>query len=289
MSGLESPRDPDMEALHRQVLDRRSLSFATDDQLPRYSTYLRALKASLLDSEDYLEARSVQDLITRCNSEQRSRANQAATAIATEQAGRIIAEKQQAIDQLQQQIDEHDNTTASRLAEIEDQHREALAALEQKWTTDMPDRYRRPSKDLIQTRLTYQSLATSGHFEEAAARKAEAASMANREQKAAQRRLNADYRSARAELLGRQEVAIRQFIENSDAHRQRLVRKRQVLKEGLSKRNELLKSKPPQKLRAKTAAGTAVATPRRPRKEVAQRLGPLNPPKPARGGSGLHA
>jgi hypothetical protein len=270
-----------MEQLRTQVLERRTFAFVEDSKLQGLYDYLRTLKARHLEAERYLEARDANELLEYCRAELQYRTNQTSTIPVDSDVSN--SQKAQALNDCNQEIEKHDENTATKLQQLREKHAGELEALETEWSESMPERYRRPSKRLIDLRQVSRSLAYAGKFEEAAAQKAETELLAQKEQQEAQQRLDEDYRNTRRKLTSKHDEEIRLVVETASLHRELLLSKRTALETGVAHRKLVLSSKPPTKIRAQPgiiAGPSAKSSGVRKSGKFSgdQRLPPLQPP-----------
>lgn len=150
----------------------------------------------------------------------------------------------------------------------------------------MPDKYRRPSKGLIEMRQTYKNLAYAGKFEEAQARKEEADALETKEQANAKVKLDNDYKEAKKKLLAKQAEEIANIEESSKLQRDLLLSKKRETKYALDNRKQVLGVKSTQKTRGSKSgadlttsrAPTTVAPTRKNSTAIERRLPPIEPP-----------
>jgi hypothetical protein len=273
--------DSEMEQIRRQVVERHTMDFIEDSKLQRFYDYLRNLKAALVEAERYIDARDVNQLIERCQNERNYRANRNSGHGGDYDLSE--AEKVRQLKACDSKITKHDQDFIEKICEVQSRHATELDKFEAEWRT-MPDRYRRPSKKLIDLRHASRSLAYAGKYEEAAARKAEAESLAQREQLYAQQRLEADYRAARKKLIAKQDEEVRLMSQTAELQRELLITKRGELEDDVSKRKLVLTVKRPPRNRVEignfgggpTLKGSGVRKPVKCTSEP--RLPPLQPP-----------
>jgi hypothetical protein len=280
-SGEEAPGEAEMEQLRSQVLERRTFAFVEDSKLQGLYDYLRTLKARHMEAERYLDARDANELLEYCRGEIQYRTNQTSTIpIDSDPSNSMNA---QALNECNEKIEKHDEQTALKRSQLEEKQAKELETFETEWCDNMPERYRRPSKRLIDMRQVCRSLAYAGKFEEAATQKAETDSLARREQAEAQQRLDEDYRNAKRKLLNKHAEEIAQLTETAKLHRELLLSKQIALQTGLAHRILVLTAKPPTKVRAQPGiiAGPSAKSSgvrRAPKFGADQRLPPLQPP-----------
>jgi hypothetical protein len=275
----DSNSEPDLEQLRHEVMERRSLSFLSDSQLESLHGHVRKLKARHLEAEEYLEARDASELMEYCRTEIQFRRGQPVPPGTDRDPQATTARR--ALTKYEQRINEHDEQLNQKLAQLEAKHEQELNRFETQWRDVMPDRYRKPSKLLLQMRYTIQNLAQSEYFGEAQARKEEADNLARQEMAAAQLRLNQDYQAAKRRLLAKHQEEISQIVDQAQRQRALLLTKKTATQWAIGNRQMVLETKPMFKKKTPIRAG-AVAGPA-PRKSQrvnseAQRLPPLKPP-----------
>jgi hypothetical protein len=275
----DNSSDADSEQLRREVMERRSLSFLSDAQLESLHGYVRRLKAAHLDKEEYLDARDASELMEYCRWEIQFRRGQPVPPAVDRDPQSTTA--RQALIAYERRLSDHNEQLGQRLAELETKHEKELREFEVKWRDVMPDRYRKPSKLLLEMRYTMQNLAQAEYFEEAQARKEEVERLARQEVAAAQLRLNHDYQTARQRLVARQQEEVGQVNEQAKMQRALLITKKTGAQRAIGNRQTVLETKPMFKKKAAIrAAVVATTAARRVEKENPEphRLPPLRPP-----------
>ena len=111
----------------------------------------------------------------------------------------------------------------------------------------MPEKYRRPSKKLVELRQSAHTLARANKFEEANALKVEADNLAMKEHTDAKKRLDADYEVAKKKLLKKHHDELAQLQETSKEQRELIISKKEGTEKTLQRRKIVLDSKPGQK------------------------------------------
>lgn len=273
----------EMEALHKQVLERRTLSFVETDQLQPFYEYLRDLKNKAIEEERYLDAREPSELMEHCKAEIDFR-NPKATPQGTER-GTEKASASAELDEYDEKIKQHDGRTKDKLTSLQKKHEEETASFEKEWSEIMPDKYRRPSKKLMTLRETAHTLAYAGKFEEAQARKNEATVLEQSELREAQRRLNHDYGLAKRKLQAKQRDEVILMQNTAQQQRDLLESKRQTILAACLNRRMVLGAKPPQKRTIRSSSLSQTQTTRDApvrrsgsKRFGEQRLPPLQPP-----------
>ncbi|KAH0793613.1 hypothetical protein GPJ56_002446 [Histomonas meleagridis] len=149
----------------------------------------------------------------------------------------------------------------------------------------MPDKYRRPSRKLIELRQTAHNLALCGNFDEAQERKVEAENLEIKETEEAQKRLNKEYSIAKNKLIRKQAEEVRAFQENAQQQRDILISKKHVAEQASNNRKNVLNLKPSQKsrltssLRSSGSPTRPIVTRRSHNRNIEKKLPPLRPPK----------
>jgi hypothetical protein len=276
----DAPSEGALEQLRRDVMDRRTLSFVMDDQLPPLLEHLRTLKASHLADERYLAARDVSELMAHCRSEIQYRGGQRAAGAVDRDAASTATGRQ--LSEHDRKLQRHDDRTRERLAVLARRHAEEREDFELEWGTVMPDRYRRPSRRLIEMRHATRSVAAAGQFGEAHARKAECEALVRAEAADAQARLNRDYAAARQRMLARHAEEVGNVQQAAQPRRDLLLSKRTAAEQAFANRLIVLDTKPNQNPRQPPPAAAAppkgAAIRRRKRTSSVERLPPLVPP-----------
>jgi hypothetical protein len=269
-----------MEQLRAEVMKRHTLSFVEDSQLPPLCDYLRELKARHIEAERYLEARDANELLEYCKVEIQHRLDSQPIPPPDHEAeSTVTGQKLSAQDR---RIQEHDDRLHEKLAALEQRHQQELQEFEREWSEVMPERYRRPSKLLIEMREVAYNLALADRFEEAHARKVEADNLEQRELAEAQSRLNADYKQAKRKLLERHQEESGQMRATAELQRELLFSRRAAVEHAFANRILVLDAKPKSKGRSSPPSTSSLATTRSPpEKPFTRRLMPLKPPNAA--------
>jgi hypothetical protein len=198
-------------------------------------------KNELLDKEDYLGAKDAAAILDACKAESGARQKKAQSETQTQKVPNSIEKKKEEIDK---KIEKFDQETATKQATIQTNHNKEMEDFEKKWREEMPDKYRRVSKQLVELRETAKTLAMAGHYDEAAARKTEADQLEIEEHKEAQNRLRHDYRVAKNKLIQKQQSELKKFNDSRAAKRDLFDAEIRSLEENEKNREFVLKSKP---------------------------------------------
>lgn len=136
-----------------------------------------------------------------------------------------------------------------------------MEEFEKEWREVMPDKYRRPSKQLIELRQQAHTLGYAGKFEEANERQIEAKNLMQREHEQAKRKLDRDYEIAKNKFIKKQNEAMSILQQTCQQQRELLVSKKQITEQALEKRKLVLGSKPPQKQKSRSSSSIQNSAP----------------------------
>jgi hypothetical protein len=273
----EDGSDLDLQVLHAQVLERRTFAVVEDRKLQPFYEYLRRLKVQLLDSERYANARETHDLIEACAAEIHRRSGVQPPSPRPRDPSQTITAHQ--LSDYDRRLQEHEERLHEKLSVLSAKHEAELDAFEADWRDVIPERYRRPSKRLMELRHDAYSLAIGGKFDDAQARKDEADALTNRELHDAQNRLNRDYAKAKNRLLATHRAEITQIQETALQQKELLMSLRSATERAFANRLIVMETK--RSPRSARAAAPARSPPmRNSGKRIAGdlRLPPLQPP-----------
>lgn len=127
-----------------------------------------------------------------------------------------------------------------------------LEEFETEWREVMPDKYRRPSKQLIELRQQAHTLGYAGKYEEANQRQIEAKNLMQQEYEQAKFKLDHDYENAKNKLIKKQNEQMSILQQNSQQQRELLLSKKKMTEQALEKRKLVLGSKSSQKQKSRS-------------------------------------
>ena len=284
MSEEKHEKSPEeYESMRKTVMQKKSIESITDEDLPYFVAYMNQYKLDLLDKEDYLGAKDAAAILDACKAENGARQKKTQDAGQAQKETNSIEKKKKEIDE---KIEKFDQETATKQAVIQTNQNKEMEEFEKKWREEMPDKYRRVSKQLVELRETAKTLAMAGHYDEAAARKTEADQLEVEEHKEAQNQLRHDYRIAKSKLLNKQQGELKKFNESRLEKRDLFVADIRALEENEKNREFVLKSKPFSNKRSalrdsQNESHQAVLSrslPRKNRQIKENKLPPLKPP-----------
>lgn len=206
---LPKPRH-EYEEMRKLVVSKKSVDEIADEDLPHFVQYMLEYKGECLCNEEYIRAKDAAAIIDACKTEYTARRNKANSGN-VQVCDANNAEKQRR--DVQERLKKFDESTLVKLHDLQQRQKEEMEAFETKWREEMPEKYRRVPKNLIELRETARSLAFSGQYDEAALRKNEADALEAMEQKEAQIRLDRDYKVAKRRLLAQYKSEIDNFYE----------------------------------------------------------------------------
>ena len=229
------------EAMRKSVMQKKSIDSISDEDLPNFVAYMNQYKMDCLDKEDYLAAKDAAAILDACKAENTSRQKKTETEKESENGPDTIGKKKAAIEE---KIQKFDAETEEKTKALQENQNKELEEFETKWREEMPEKYRRVPKKLVELRETARTLGLAGHYDEAAARKAEADQLEIEEHKEAQNRLRHDYRVAKNKLLQKHQLELNKFNESRQEKRELYVAEVRNLEDTEKNRENVLKSKP---------------------------------------------
>ena len=237
----EKKSDEEYEAMRKSVMQKKSIDSISDEDLPNFIAYMNQYKMDCLDKEDYLAAKDAAAILDACKAENTSRKKKIETEKESESGPDTIGKKKAAIEE---KIQKFDAETEEKTKTMQENQNKELEEFETKWREEMPEKYRRVPKKLVELRETARTLGLAGHYDEAAARKAEADQLEIEEHKEAQNRLRHDYRVAKNKLLQKHQLELTKFNESRQEKRELYLAEVRNLEDTEKNRVNVLKSKP---------------------------------------------
>jgi hypothetical protein len=242
MTRSDDGSDAEMDQLRLHALERHSFAFIGDRALQRLFDYLNHLKIQHLEAERYLAAGDASELMEQCRAEIHSRTGISPRTYPPRDPTHTATGQQ--LSKYDRRIQDHEDRLREKLANLAVKHQQELDAFETEWREVIPERYRRPSKVLMDMRHFAHNLAVGSRFEDAQARKEEADNQAEKELQAAQERLNNDYARAKKRLLATQREEVNQVQETALQQRELLFTLRTATEQAFSNRMLVLDTKP---------------------------------------------
>lgn len=277
--------DSEYEAMRTTVMQKKSIESISNEDLPNFVAYMTKYKMDCLDKEDYIGAKDAAAILDACKQEDQNRQSNTQKEQQNESTQNSLNEKKQKLEEKLKKFDEDTNTKQQKMQQ---KQTEELEKFEKKWREEMPDKYRRMPKQLIELRETARTLALAGHYDEAQQRKVEADNLEAEEAKSAQSRLNHDYRVAKNKLLTQHKLEVTKFNDSRAEKRDVIAAEIHVLEDNEKNREIVLRAKPSNTRRSvsgnNTDSGAVTMSRSLPRKsqwKQENKLPPLRPPNEA--------
>ncbi|EAX85937.1 hypothetical protein TVAG_148500 [Trichomonas vaginalis G3] len=273
--------DADYEAMRTTVMQKKSIESISNDDLPYFVNYMTKYKMYCLDKEDYIGAKDAAAILEACKQEDQTRQTNTQKEQQNESTQNSLNEKKQ---KLEEKLKKFDEDTNSKQQAMQERQTKEIEEFEKKWREEMPDKYRRMPKQLIELRETARTLALAGHYDEAQQRKVEADNLEQEEAKNAQNRLNHDYRVAKNKLLTQHKLEVTKFNDSRAEKRDVIAAEIHVLEDNEKNREIVLRAKPANTRRSVNGGNESGSVsmsrslPRKSQWKQENKLPPLRPP-----------
>lgn len=230
--------DPELIELRGKVLSGEEITDIYPKKLEKLLDHLREYSASCALQRKYIDAKE---------------ADKAAVAIrhflnsmgpiyidTAEQEEQYIDEKTKFLNQLRDEINEYDEQTEAKKKSLIVKQQEELEKFENKWRTEMPDKYRKPSGKLLNIMSQEKRLALAGAYDDAEVYAREADKLLKVEMENAQRNLIRDYKIAKSKFMESQKNELELFNNTRKHWREVMLSRHEVEKAKFNKRAEVL-------------------------------------------------
>lgn len=231
--------------LRDQLYENPDFADIESSALQKLLAHLREYIQDRINSEDYDNAEKASGLAELVKS-QLSKPQNTDTSNTEKNSDTLSTERtalKQFDDKWKEKFDQYDKTTNEKLKELEDKQAQQLQEFEKLWSTEKPQRYRKPSDDLVKLKALERSLAMSGQFDRARTIHAEAEKLALKEQKELQKSLINDYRAAKETFVEKQKQEKEKFLSVRAANRSRMETKKKIELAKVENRNAVVQER----------------------------------------------
>jgi hypothetical protein len=231
------------DALRRDAYLRRPLNWASLEELTEFITTLEEETTRHIQEQRYIDAKNAKATLDYVMSERDKRTPPVIPFLPTnDDPGMHSANRR--IQEWDETIEKFDEETRAKIASMRRFQEKKVEEFELQWSEIMPERYRRPSKKLLDLRENTPILAALGRFDEANAQKQMADRLEIEECQEAQRLLDMDYSKAKRQLMTKFENDLRSFIQNREEQRAIFLARKRDKEESAQNRTLVLTNKP---------------------------------------------
>ena len=210
--------------LRKQLLETHDFTDISTKRLNQLSTHLRLYSTDCILNRDYDEAEICDDLAIEIKEEICNREN---SLLDTNYQEDHEADMHNHLDKYIAELDAFDEQTIQRREELEKKQENEFYDFENKWKTEYPKKYRKPSTKLLLMIENERRVGLQGNYKLAREMKAQTDEQRRIEVENAQERLNNDYLTAREKLLEKQMHEREQFDQTRSDNRQLLIKKQE--------------------------------------------------------------
>jgi hypothetical protein len=229
------------------------------EQLERLLVHLREYSVDQTINRNYEIARDANLLYDEVRSQLQTRKNPESPCSDTEISFEALERKQS--DHFEHQLREFDARWDLKKEQLSQKQETEIAAFEQKWREEIPNRYRKQSIKLSQLLEIEKHLGIIAEFDEAVVVRNEANALEQEEAELAQEQLVKDYSLARQKLDAGQAQEAQAFEQNREHNRAVLVAKQKVAMDFLANRALVLEVKQQQMARPRESSFDIIGQP----------------------------
>ena len=238
--------DPECISLRDKLLQEYDISGVEYEALGHLAVHLREYEHQLALDEKYVEARQINNLSNQVRSDLTNNHNLSHFSSSNSllnKSGHKSSEnlKSQSADEtLESRLQQYDQETEQKRKYMLTRNEQNLERFDKYWAEEMPNKYRKPSQNLLSRKMAEKTLAKSGDYENALIIHKEIDELAQKEADIAQENLRKDYKAAKEHLLSKQQNEMNVFDINRYRGRQLLISQFETQKVIQDKRKKIL-------------------------------------------------
>jgi hypothetical protein len=231
------------ETIRRDAFQHRPLNWVSLDELTEFITTLEEETTRAIQEQRYIDAKNTKGTLDFVMAERDKRTPPVLQVLPTgDDPGMHSANRR--VQEWDETIEKFDEQTRAKVASMRRYQEKKFEDFELQWRDVMPEKYRRPSKKLLDLRENTPILAALGRFDEANAQKQMADRLELDEYQEAQRLLDMDYSKAKRGLMSKFEGDLRSLIQNREEQRSIFLARRKDREESAQNRTLVLSNKP---------------------------------------------
>lgn len=220
--------DPECISMRESLeADQSSIKDISTENLPKLLSHLREYEIQCASCEKYQQAKLAKSLSNLVRTEmQKSRPGKASPHTAHESSERD--RRHEFEEKYKIQLQDYDKETELKMEYVKKRQSQKLERFNQKWTEEMPRKYRKPSQRLLQLKQIERTLAMAGEYDRASEIHSQADTLTEKEMQHAQTLLLHDYKSAKDKLVQKQATEIESLVATRREGRRLIEAKREV-------------------------------------------------------------
>ncbi|EAY01937.1 hypothetical protein TVAG_047910 [Trichomonas vaginalis G3] len=195
--------DSECVSLRESNWEEPNFSEIEDEQLKKLVTHLNEYSTSCASKENYKDAKRAAELSNLAMKELNSRLKPKTRSTKNTESPDDAIEK--AKEKYKERNENTDREFDERLAKIQEKHQQEMEAFNKKWSEEMPQKYRKPSQQILQMKKIEKRLAAAGEFDNAEDMHKRTEELIAKEADNAQLLLIHDYKNAKNQLLSNQQ------------------------------------------------------------------------------------